>query len=102
MRGFPKALNTREDYLYIKDNFPKEDWAPAFQALLDTVKDWMFVRMLDEGEAVPAGDDYKTVEPQENSVETRTALYQLQTIPGCKLFELGFTEEEVRAFLAEE
>lgn len=28
MVGFPKHLNTKEDYMYIKENFPTEQWKP--------------------------------------------------------------------------
>ena len=33
MRGLPKNLNTKEDYLYLKDNYDKECWLSAFQNL---------------------------------------------------------------------
>ena len=43
MQGFPKTLNTREDYEYVRLNFAKELWAPEFQALLDSNYGWFFV-----------------------------------------------------------
>ena len=100
MRGFPKALNTKVDYDYVRQNFPKEFWVPQWQALLDTRKDWFFERYLDEGEAVTPDATIKVIEPQENSSEKRRSLYVLKDNPTSKLSKLGFTVEEVQAAIA--
>lgn len=99
MKGFPKILNTREDYEYVRANFPAEEWRPEWQALLDTMMDWFYVKELEEGEEAPEGDDYKVEESEQEGKTIRT-LYQLQENPTCKLFLLGFTVEEVKAALA--
>ena len=36
MKGYPKNLNTKFDYLYVKENFKRELWEKDFQNLLDT------------------------------------------------------------------
>ena len=45
MRGYPKNLNTKKDYEYVRANFPAEEWKPDWQKLLDTMKDchWVIV-----------------------------------------------------------
>lgn len=102
MRGFPRNLNTKEDYQYIRDNFPREQWVPHWQALLDTCKDWFFVRTLNDGETAPAGGSYMVVpfEAREGA-DAYNALYELRHYDTCKLYLLGFTEAEVQATLAE-
>ena len=46
MVGYPKSLKTKEDYEYVRNNFPKEMWKKDFQALLDSSYDWFFVEKL--------------------------------------------------------
>ena len=46
MKGYPKNLNTKFDYLYVKENFKKDLWEKDFQNLLDTRMDWFFVKNL--------------------------------------------------------
>ena len=40
MVGYPKYLNTKADYEFVRANFPKEKWEGAFQSLLDTRCNW--------------------------------------------------------------
>ena len=104
MRGFPKALNTKDDYLYIKENFDKELWQPEYQNLLDTLSDWFFVRVLDTDEEAPEGDNYKVIENEQGEGEEKTtarSLYEYKENEHAKLFELGFTVDEVKKVLAE-
>ena len=97
MRGYPKTLNSKEDYLYVKEHFTKEEWSADWQALLDTMKDYFFVRFLETSEVAPTGENFKVVEPAKEG-ELR-ALYELRVNPTCKLYRLDFTEEEVKAAL---
>lgn len=101
MKGFPASLNTKEDYEYIRDKFPTGEWKPAYQALLDTASDWFFVKNLEEGEEAPAGDNYKVVKGQTTGEETQPdALYEFRESPTAKVFQIGFTIEEVKEALA--
>lgn len=103
MRGFPKNLNSKEDYQYVRDNFPAEEWKPEFQALLDTMKDWFFVKELATDEVAPEGDTYKVVESEKTGEATEgektRSLYEYRENPTCKLLQLGFTKEEVEEAL---
>ena len=40
MVGYPKYLNTKDDYEFVRKNFPKDMWQSAFESLLDTRRDW--------------------------------------------------------------
>ncbi len=99
MRGYPKTLNTKEDYAYVKENFPEGQWKPDYQKLLDSMNDWVPVGKLDSEEGGTVDDTHKVTE--ENNVgeggEKTYVQWELQKIPTCKLYRLGFTEEEVRA-----
>lgn len=99
MKGYPKALNTKQDYEYVKNNFPKYMWATAFQNLLDTMNEWYFVKQLLENEQGIEDDTHK-VESQE--LEDGTIIrtqFEFRFNPDCKLIELGYTPDEVKSFL---
>lgn len=96
MKGFPKNLSTKEDYLYIKDHFDKELWVPEFQKLLDTVNDWFFVSDLKSEEEGITDNTHKIVSSKNTETkEVIYAQYELRENPHCKLYSLGFTKEEV-------
>lgn len=96
MKGYPKTLASREDYEYVAANFPPELWRPDWQNLLDTMCDWFFVRELtDLSEGVT--DDTHKVEVNEDETGAKTyTQYEWRVNPTCKLFRIGFTEQEVR------
>lgn len=51
MRNYPKVLQTKEDYEYVRTNFPKEKWMGDFQSLLDTQYEWFLIKELASDEA---------------------------------------------------
>lgn len=103
MKGFPKYLNTKEDYLYVLANYPKEQVKPLFQNLLDTMEDWFSERVLKENEEVNIDKStQKIVETQDNMTgETVRTLFTLKVNPMCRLLSLGFTKEEVEGIINE-
>lgn len=102
MIGFPKTLNTKEDYLYVKEHFAKEEWLPWFQRLLDTANDWFFVRNLEQGETVETTETQKIIEGQIiDEKKQPDALYEYRENPTCTMYRLGFTREEVETIVAE-
>lgn len=104
MRGYPKFLNTKEDYEYVRKNFPKEQWEQDFKALLDTQREWFFVKELAEGEIGLSDDTHKIeVEHSEMSNDSKSHSYQyeLRYNPQCLMARIGYTEEEVKAILEE-
>lgn len=103
MKGFPKNLNTKEDYLYVKDNFSRDVYAPVFQDLLDTENDWFFVRELDVNEVVELTDNVKVIDNKSYDGKSETkSLYEYRQNPECKMLQLGFTKDIISRFLCKE
>lgn len=101
MRGYPKFLSTKSDYEYVRQHFPKEQWQSDFQALLDTRYDWFFVKELAKGEIGISDDTHKVeIDSGFNGEETKNYQYELRYNPNCKLVQIGYTEEEIKAYLA--
>jgi len=94
MRGLPKNLNTKEDYAYLKDNYDKEYWLPAFQNLLDTRYSWFAI---DEKDYVE-DDKHKKVH---NEQEDKDEYFVYKLNKNAKLYQLGFTVKEVQAICRE-
>lgn len=97
MIGIPKHLNTREDYEFLKTNFPASVWKPRFQDLLTDRMQWFNTGVLNAGDAGMVDATHKVVED-----ETVKYQFELKNDPGCALNRLGFSIEEVEAFLAED
>lgn len=102
MKGYPKTLNTKEDYEYVRANFPAGQWKPDYQKLLDSMRDWVPVGKLDSEDGGIVDGTHKITE--ENSTggdaEKTYVQWELREIPTCKLKRLGFTVEEVQEALA--
>lgn len=99
-------MNSKEDYLYIKDHFSKEQWLPAWKKLLEESKDWFFDKYLStEDEATK--DEYHKINKNESmqgeEVDASKAYTQMvyKTNPTAQLFRIGFTEEEVKSTIKE-
>ena len=102
MKGFPKTLNTKEDYEYVKGNFPAKQWVPEYQKLLDSMKDWVPTGKLESADSGISDNTHKVTEEagNESGGEKAYIQWELQEIPTCKLNRLGFTKEEVQAAIA--
>jgi hypothetical protein len=102
MKGFPKHLNTRADYLYIKEHSSPELWRPRFQALLNERFSWLPAGPLADGE--PGNDDesHRVVEMRDETGQTVVSRVQeeYREDPNAVIFRLGFTVEEVEKALA--
>lgn len=99
MVGYPKTLNTKEDYLYVRDNFPKSEWEQDFQNLLDTRYDWFYDSELAEGDEGVTDDTHRVVEMREGDESVKRAQYVLKENPTCRMNQLGFTEDEIKKIL---
>lgn len=97
MVGYPKCLNTREDYEFVRTNFSKEDFRQDFQNLLDTMGDWFNMGKLSDGEQGKTDDTHKIVKDAETGDSYQ---YEFKVNPNCRLFQLGYTEEYVKKILA--
>lgn len=99
MRGFPKRLSSKADYLYIKEHFPAEQWKPEWQALLDTMSDWFAVGNVASVEAGKTDATHRVETFDDDNGKVTYTQYEYKANPDCKLLRLGFTEAEVRAAL---
>lgn len=101
MNGFPKHLNTKEDYLYIRDHFPDEQWKPVFYNLLDTQKEWLNVGELEVGQVGVEDDTHKIVSNKVSGSEDIVRYqYEYKVDQNCLMYRLGFTEKEVTDLIA--
>lgn len=102
MKGYPHHLNSKADYLYVHDNFPRAKWLPDFQALLDSRQDWFFEKHLANKEEGIEDDTHKVVEFKETEESESTYdQYVLKEYEGAPIFRLGFTVEELEALIKE-
>ena len=99
MVGFPKHLNTKEDYMYIKENFPTEQWKPYWQALLAESKNWFCVGTLKSKDEGMEDSTHKIVESESMDGGTEYYQYEYKDDPASDFFRLGFTKKEVSAAL---
>ena len=103
MKGYPHHLNTKADYMYVHANFPREQWLPDFQALLDSTHDWFFEKHLDAKEDGLEDSTHKVVENKSEELDKEGkpiekvtySQYELKENPLCKLNLIGFTVDEV-------
>jgi hypothetical protein len=101
--GYPKYLNTKEDYLYVKDNFPREEWETDFQLLLDTRMAWLNVGQINPPEEGITDETHKVVTVGEDDMSMgpiQYYQYEYKEDPNCTLLRLGFTVVEVETILA--
>ena len=98
MKGFPKHLNSKADYEYIRSNFDESQWKPCWQELLDNKYQWFSTGNVENGKGVT--DATHKVEASKdidgNDVYTQ---YEYRENPLCDMNRLGFTEDEVKAAL---
>ncbi len=97
MVGYPKFLNTKEDYEFVRANFPKEKWKADFQSLLDTRFDWFNEGEI-EGEGV-TDDTHKVVEGKQDNETVVRYQYVYKENENARIYQLGYTVDEVKAIL---
>jgi len=105
MVGYPKHLNSRADYDYVRQNFPAEQWLPSYKSLLTNTEEWFFTKNLNSKAEGIEDDTHKiivnttTAAEGEEAVETY-AQYELRVNENAKIFRMGFTVQEVEAIIA--
>lgn len=92
MRGFPKFLNTKQDYLNCLTMFPEET-KKALQTLLDNRFNWFDVAIIEE--------DVTELAVNQRIIETdgEKMLQEEKEDPNARIFLLGFTVEEVEELI---
>lgn len=92
MRGFPKFLNTKQDYLNCLTMFPEET-KKALQTLLDNRFNWFDVAILEE-EVTELAENQRIIE-----ADGEKMLQEKKEDPNARIFLLGFTVEEVEGLI---
>lgn len=95
MKGYPKYLNSKEDYLFVKDNFEKSLWSKDYQELLEDTTMWANKGNVDKTEGI-TDVNHKVLKSDKDGV-TEYTQFELVANPDCKLLMLGFTKAEVEA-----
>jgi hypothetical protein len=107
MNGFPRHLNTKQDYLNCLKTMP-EQTRQALREVYDARMAWMPVRKLSEGESPKLNAKKKIVDvPVDNGMSitpdaeqvTERWLYEYQENQDSWFFYLGFTKAEAEAII---
>ena len=98
MTGYPKTLNSKYDYEYIRANFPRDKWEPAFRALLDERLQWFNIGKLNAEDEGVEDETHKIITVEQMGTIEKYQ-YELREDPNCSLIRLGFTVKEVESIL---
>lgn len=101
MHGFPKHLNSKVDYEYVRVNFPKEKWLPFFEELLNKQKVWFYTKTLAEGEVGITDDTHKVVENEDMDKTIIRYQYEFIVDENSQMIKLGYTKEEIEDIIGE-
>lgn len=96
MKGYPKHLNTKKDYEYVKENFPKRKWEKDFQALLKSEKAWQVTNTLADKSDGVEDRMHKVIESDDSVVQM-----ELKVDENSKMKRLGYTKKVIEDVLAE-
>lgn len=100
MRGMPKHLNSKTDYLYLKQEFQPDQWRPRFQVLLDERYSWLPMGPLADGEPGIEDDSHRIVEHTDEAGQVVERIQEeYREDPNALIFRLGFTVVEVEGLL---
>lgn len=98
MKGIPTHLNTKNDYLKIKNMFSREQWAPRFQDLLDSRFAWQPSGEVVEGDDGINDDTHQVVTQEMDGAIIRIQMELLED-ENARIFRLGFTVAEIETYL---
>ncbi len=91
MRGFPKHLNSKQDYLNCLSDYPAETKA-ELQRLLDSRFVWQDTAII-ENEGI-TDDTHRVIETEDGKIQQ-----ELVEDTNAEIFRLGFTVEEVEELI---
>ena len=100
MQGFQTHLNSKFDYEYIRENFPKEKWLPFFEELLNKQKVWVYTKTLADNEAGITDETHKVVENEDMDKTIIKYQYEFITDENSQMIKLGYTKEEIEDIIA--
>ena len=96
MRGFPKVLNSRQDYENVVNDFGYTAKVKrAYEGLLNTAEKYEFDKELAaESDRTGPAPEYKVMTQEEE--KEKIVQFKLVDNLNGKIFRLGFTVEEVQ------
>lgn len=99
MRGFPKHLNSKQDFYNLINIYPKQTKEEA-QKLLDNRIGWITTERLKDTKTGMINDTHRIdeIKDEEGNIVER---YQVEykEDPNARMFQLGFTVAEVEAII---
>lgn len=103
MNGFPRHLNTREDYenchlLALAGEIDKARMKAAWRRLIDTAKVWVFKAVVDA--AYQPLENEKVMTEMRDGVEVYTC-FELADDPNAEIVQLAYTTAKVNLKIAE-
>ena len=99
MQGYPKHLNSKQDYYYVSENFPRAQWENDWKALLEDQKVWINIGTIKMGEDGVVDDTHKVFVQKETDGTETSYQYALVDNEYSLLNRLGITEDEINAVL---
>ena len=101
MRGYPKNLNSKQDYEYVKKYFPKYEWIRDFQKLKDDNKKWIKEERLVKKEDGIIDITSKVIEEENEKQEKTYYQYRFKIDPNSKANRLRIELNDVDEILIE-
>jgi len=103
MRDYPKYLNTKFDYEYVRQYFPREKWEASYRDLLADSRKWLKVRELEKEEDGKIDSTHKIIPNREMDKNGEEIIvyyqYEFKLDPNCKLLRLGMKVEDIEKAL---
>lgn len=102
MIGFPKHLNTKFDYDYVREHFPVSKWLPVYEELIKDYKKWQKVKELKDKTEGKEDKNNKIIEEKDEMTKKIKYLqYKYKVDPNCKIKRLGMDIAEIEKIVAE-
>jgi len=104
MKGFPRIINSKQDVLYLKDEYPQRI-KEYLQILVDTNMEWLKTGILEDGDAGITDSTHKVVEVHDEDDKDKVRhrrQYEFAENPKGPIFRMGFDSvKEVEDIIAE-
>ncbi len=100
MRGYPKHLNTKQDVINLLQTEYADRVRGVVRKLYDERQAWIMSEKLDGADSGITDDTHRIEEiTNEEGIITERYQYEYKTDPSCRLYALGFTEEEAEEII---
>jgi len=104
MRNYPKHLNSRADYEYVRAHFPYKMWAKDYKRLIADEYRWFPIGQYDTADGLTVDATHKVDESKTGTGDDAKTVYlysEYRADENCKMYRLGYTREEIEKYLSE-